>query len=183
MPRLFVALPLPTAVTDVLAAVREPADDVRWVPPEQMHVTLRFLGDVPEDDVAGIEAALARVRHPAVALRIAGLGVFASIRRPRVLWAGLEDAAAVTTLHRRTTAALASTGIEPDRKAFHPHVTLARLKREPSRWVRSFLKRHGAVATPPFLVEAMHLYESVLHADGAEHRVRRAFPLRADARS
>ena len=142
MIRAFVAIELDASVRQAFAQIQAtlrtrlqqavgPDVRVQWVKPESIHLTLKFLGDISEDRVPGIQAALARAAsgHVRFAVAVEGLGVFPDARAPRVLWAGLTARAdALKRLAGDVETALAAIGCSPDPKPFHPHLTLARIK-------------------------------------------------------
>jgi 2'-5' RNA ligase len=168
MPRLFVALDVPAAVRDTLVALREDdLDGARWTKPEQLHCTLRFLGDTPEDQVPEIKAALARIDVPLLRLDLDGLTAFPSRRRPRVLVARITPTEEMMNLQRHIEAAVQELGFEPENRPFRPHVTVARLKRADARAVHHWLRVHTVEAA--FEADAFHLYASVLEPSGAIH--------------
>jgi 2'-5' RNA ligase len=167
--RMFVALTPPEEVVqhlDEFLAVRREAASFRWALPEQMHVTLAFLADVPDrtlDDLVERLTRAARRRHP-VPTRIAGGGAFPNAARARVLWAGLElDETGRTEVGRMATGARAAAvkaGIEVDGQRFRPHITVARLGRpeEVSRWVQLL----DAYAGPDWVADRIELVASYL---------------------
>ena len=177
MPRLFIAIDLPAAQAEALAALRDEALPARWTRPTQFHLTLRFVGEVDEGVAARLEAALAEVAAAPVALRVEGLGAFPSVRRPRVLFAALAEAPGLVLLQAEVEAAVQRLGLPADPKPFRPHVTLARIKGARPRAVREFLKTHADLALPPFEAGAFVLYESHLGPSGAAHRVRATYAL------
>lgn len=175
MPRLFVAIDLPDTHVDTLQRLRTEAFDARWTPAEQYHLTLRFIGDTAADRVPAIEEALGSLSVPAFILRGKGLGVFPSRRRPRVLFANVDQTTPLVEVQADVERACQRAGLDPDPKAFHPHVTIARLKGARPREVRSYLKTHQGVTLAPFTVQQFHLYESRLHPEGALHERVRTF--------
>jgi 2'-5' RNA ligase len=138
--RLFVALEPPDAVRRRIAAAAvalrraagRAADDVRWVAPENVHLTLQFLGAVPETRLADVRAAVAAAAAAApgaISLEVRGAGAFPSARRPRVVWLGLGgDLAALEALVRDLGARLAPLGFPPEERAFTAHLTLGRAR-------------------------------------------------------
>ncbi|MBN2469641.1 MAG: RNA 2',3'-cyclic phosphodiesterase [Anaerolineae bacterium] len=138
--RLFVALELPPPVLDVLKGLqarlqRDAAHCVRWVRPGGIHLTLKFLGEVPASQKTDIIRALeaAADGHPPLALQVAGLGCFPNTSRPRVVWAGLAgDLDALEALQRSTERALSPLGFPPEKRGFSPHLTLGRVQRSAS---------------------------------------------------
>ena len=177
MPRLFIAIDLPGDHKAQLAALHDEALPGRWIPTAQYHLTLRFIGEVDEAQAATIEQTLATVHADAFALQGRGLGVFPSMRKPRVLFAAIDPAPALTALQTKIEQALRTLGLDADAKPFHPHVTLARLRRAAPRTVRAFLHAHASSILAPFEVTDFCLYESLLRPEGALHKRRAAFPL------
>jgi 2'-5' RNA ligase len=177
MPRLFIALDVPAAVRDALIALRtEALDGARWTKPEQLHCTLRFLGGTPEEQIAKIKAALARIEAPPLGLKISGLTAFPSRRRPRVLVARVTPTNELINLQRQIENAVQELGFEPEDRPFRPHVTVARLKRADARAVHRWLRAHSVEAA--FEADAFHLYASVLKPSGAVHERLASFALR-----
>jgi 2'-5' RNA ligase len=179
MPRLFIALDVPAAVRESLVVLRDDdLDGARWTKPEQLHCTLRFLGDTPEEQVPEIEAALARIdAPPSLSLEISGLTAFPSRRRPRVLVARVTPTDELMDLQRQIEAAVQELGVEPENRPFRPHVTVARLKRADAAAVHDWLRTH--IVEAAFEADAFHLYASVLKPSGAVHERLASFALRA----
>ncbi|MCW8862543.1 MAG: RNA 2',3'-cyclic phosphodiesterase, partial [Rhodospirillales bacterium] len=128
MLRLFVAIEMPEDVAEALSHLRTGIPGARWVRPENMHLTLRFIGEVGEDEAHGVDSALSLIRAPAFSLRLAEVGCFKSGKRARALWAGAEAGESLTRLQAKVDKALVSEGLEYEARKFKPHVTLARLK-------------------------------------------------------
>jgi 2'-5' RNA ligase len=132
--RLFIAINLPGDVRDRIhdaaAPLREAAPDIAWTPPERLHLTLKFLGERPESDVAPLEAMLRSIgdRHAPMPLVIEGGGAFPSLARPRVIWAGIAAEPRLELLHHDVESACASLGYEVEGRAFRPHLTLGRAR-------------------------------------------------------
>lgn len=196
--RLFIAMDLPEAIRAQLAALAIDLPGVRWVPAHQLHLTLRFLGDVADGSPRqALEAALAQIVGPPLSVSLRGVGQFPERGRPRVLWAGLTPVEPVFALAARVEAATAAAGFAPEPRPFSPHVTLARLKDPPPRrdaeeamppsspssrarmGARGFLAAHAGLDSPPFTVDEVRLYSSVLGSRGATHRVELRVPLRS----
>ena len=180
MPRLFVALDLPEDRRPLLEALQTDALSARWTPPEQYHLTLRFIGDVTERQADAVEQALASVPGALFSLQSPGLGVFPSRRKPRVLFADIERANALMTLQHRIDEALLSAGVDRADKPFHPHITVARLKRARPQAVRRYLREQQDFHLAPFPVTEFVLYQSDLTSEGAIHTPRATFALTAD---
>jgi 2'-5' RNA ligase len=180
MPRLFVAVDLPDAVKAELVRLQPPSGNgVRCTPPDQMHLTLHFLGDVDLDPVV---EALQRVKAASFSLRLEGVGTFGSAGRGFILWAGFGYCPAVLALHAAIADALQQTGYQPERRPFSPHLTLARCKpRTPRSVIDDFLRRHANFRSADFPIRQFALYSSTLTPDGAEYRREAHFPLGGDA--
>lgn len=164
MPRLFIALDLPPQPRQGLASLCSGIPGARWVSAEQLHLTLRFLGQVPPDHVDAARARLAGVSVAAFRASLRGVGLFPPTptrRKPaRVLWAGVDPPGPVAALKDALDAALGPDPESADR-AFSPHVTLARFKEPPPPdALARFLEQHRALASAPFPLDAFHLYES-----------------------
>ena len=169
MPRLFLAIDIPGEIKEQLALFAGELPAARWVPAEQLHLTLRFIGEVGPQTFAAIKAALSGLTFRRFTLELRGAGHFPPGNHPRVLWVGVQPSAALGELHRELELALIDPGITPDERPFSPHLTLARLKDTVPASVRSFELRHEGLAFPPFEVSKVVLYSSVLTNQGAIH--------------
>jgi 2'-5' RNA ligase len=179
--RLFVAADVPTeqrrAVNDAVAAVRQESWGGRWPRLESQHVTLKFLGWTPEDRIEAVvdaAAAVAAGRRPA-SVRIDGLGAFPSLRRARVLWAGVDDPSGLLTgLAADLDSTFEALGYVVEKRPFTPHLTLARF-RSPVRLEGLPPRPWGELA--PFELGGFRLYRSRLHPQGARYEVLATFDL------
>ena len=186
MIRTFIAVETPPEVRAAAAGLTDRlrrgwrASEVRWVPPENLHLTLRFLGETEESGVAPLTAALDGVTAgtPPCQLTLGPLGAFPDVRRPRVLWLGLKGAgtAALRSLQRRIEERVTGLGWEREGRPFSPHLTLGRVR--PGRaadpgegWTRA------AVPELAFRVEEVVLMRSDLRPDGARYSVLHRAPL------
>ena len=181
--RLFVALDIPENVRSALAALvnrlRAACPDARWVRVEGVHVTLKFIGEVPNEKVDAIKTALASVPgRAAISLIFKGLGFFPSERRPRVLWAGIECGPDLAALAAAVETALAPVGIPREDRTFTPHLTLARFEAP-----RGLSALHAAIENAGPLdfgataAKEFHLYQSVLKRGGAEYTLLATYSL------
>lgn len=179
MPRLFVAAPIDEAVRSNLARVGTAADakGVRWVEPENLHLTLAFLGEVDQRSLPLVEDAVyAATEGESSPLRLSaqGLGGFPDERSARVLWAGVDgEVPRLLALRKRLVAELRSAGFEVDSRRFRPHITLARFRSAqplPSRLAR--LQEFGE-----WQVDELQVIESHLRPSGARYVVRADVPL------
>lgn len=177
MIRIFAALELPDDVRDRLAMLAGGVPGARWISPENMHITLRFVGEVDEPAFADVAAALSRVEAPAFDLAIEGVGNFAHGRKPTMLWAGVAKNPALDLLQGRVDQAVTGTHLPPDAWRFTPHVTLARLKGSPPGRVQQFIADHSLLRLPPFRVESFTLFSSFLGHAGAIYRAEATYEL------
>lgn len=168
--RLFVAIDPPPDVRAALARLQEGVPGARWLAPETLHLTLRFIGEVDGGAVRDVSAALARVDTESFDLAIAGVGHFETGRRPHTLWAGVAPSEPLARLRRKVESALGEAGLPRDDRKFTPHVTLARLKDAKPGRVQEFLARRALFRAPPFRVEGFTLFSSLLSKSGAIHR-------------
>jgi 2'-5' RNA ligase len=174
--RLFVALALPDAVADGLLALQGGIPGARWSTREQLHLTLRFIGEVDGRDAAAIDDALASIRSPRFTLELKGVGEFSG-KNPRALWAGVRDGAPVDHLQRKIESAVQRVGIAPEERKFSPHVTLARLRGAPRDRVITFLSAYALYASGSFDANAFILYSSALTPNGSLYRPERSYRL------
>jgi RNA 2',3'-cyclic 3'-phosphodiesterase len=175
MPRLFTAIEIPEPIRQHLSLLRAPLDGAKWIAPEDMHITLRFAGDIDgrtADDFAGL---LGGVRARPFAVSIGGVGAFGG-RDPRVLWAGVEAGEAIEALYSANDRAARAAGLEPEGRAFKAHVTLARMRRARQQAVARFLAENGALRTEPFTATRFVLLSARPGTGGPPYVVEAAFP-------
>ncbi len=167
--RLFTALLPPAVVRGELAAAMQPLTGVRWSPPENLHLTLRFIGDCDAAKCDALAGALARVRVEPFILPVEGIGVFPSRGPAKVIWAGLGGAhTRLFQLRKQVDEALLSVDLTLDVHHFQPHITLGRLagNYDPKELAK-YLARHAKFEAPPFRAEEFHLMASTLHGGSA----------------
>ncbi len=177
MPRLFTAIPLPPALADTLAGLATPLAGARWIEPEDMHLTLRFAGDIDNRAADEFHAALSAIDEPAFTLTLSGFGVFGG-QQPRALWAGVTESPWLDGLARANEHAARRAGLPPGRHGFKPHVTLARLKGTRPEAVARMLEGLGAFTSAPFPVEHFSLFSSRPKVGGGPYVTEGIFPLR-----
>jgi 2'-5' RNA ligase len=175
MHRLFLAIRPPEEIRDLLIDVMDDGADFHWQSDEQLHLTLRFIGEVERPLATDIAHSMAGLRSPPFELRLSGLGTF-DHRSGGAIWAGVEPAEPVKALAARVERICQSAGLAPERRAFRPHITLARWKGPRSHEARAFLDgRH--LASEPFAVDHVILYESRLSRHGAHYEAVEQFEL------
>ena len=168
MHRLFVAIRPPEPIRDLLIDAMDDSPDFRWQDEEQLHLTLRFIGDVERPVANDLADALGRIRAQGLLLRVSGVGRFEQ-RSSGALWAGVEPKAPLTELAAKVERVCQQVGLEPERRAYFPHITLARWKGRRSREVADFLQRRGGLSSEPFSVSEFILFESRLSRHGAHY--------------
>lgn len=168
MHRLFVAIRPPEDIRDLLIDAMDDSADFRWQGEEQLHLTLRFIGEVERPTADDLADALGGIRSGRLELRIAGVGRFEQ-RNAGALWAAVEPKPPLAALAAKIERVCQSVGLEPERRAFHPHITLARWKGRRTREVHDFLDRRRDLSSEPFAVDAFILFESRLSRHGAHH--------------
>jgi 2'-5' RNA ligase len=168
MHRLFVAIRPPEAIRDLLVDAMDDGPELRWVGDEQLHLTLRFIGEVERPLANDLAAALARVRFDRFELRLSGVGRF-DRRSGGALWAGVEPRQPVAVLAAKVERICQEAGLESERRAFHPHITLARWNGRSSRAAGAFVERAKALSSAPFAVDRFILFESRLSRHGPHY--------------
>lgn len=168
MHRLFVALRPPESIRDVLVDAMDESPEFRWQTDEQLHLTLRFIGEVDRPVANDLADSFARLHAHCFTLRIDGTGMFAQ-RSAGLLWASVEPKAPVAALAAKIERACQENGLDAERRAFHPHITLARWKGRRTREAHEFLGRTRGLSTDPFDVTEFTLFESRLSRHGAHY--------------
>ncbi len=177
MTRLFIAIDMPEEVKERLKDLCLGVRGARWVKDQQFHLTLRFIGEVDGPTVTRLESILGSVKHRPFELSLADVGCFPPRGHPRVLWAGVRGGEELTLLRNRIESVLRRCGMEPERRRFTPHVTLARLHDTPLEAVLEWITQHASFSLEPFLVERFILYISHLGRAGSVHVPAAAYPL------
>jgi 2'-5' RNA ligase len=178
MPRLFTALEVPAPIAFSLSLLRGGLPGARWIDPGNYHITLRFIGDIDERTADEIAAALARVSRPPFELSLDGVGAFGG-RRPHSLFAGVKPSPALRELQAEQERIIQRLGLEPERRKFTPHVTLARMRNASEPDVAAYLALRGDFRTPPFPVGRFVLLSSRASRGGGPYVMEEAYPLAA----
>lgn len=178
MHRLFVALRPPGPVRAKLTAIMGGVADARWQDDDQLHITLRFIGEVDGRQADDVAAALGTVSGPPLDLRIDGLGMFDKRGRVDALWAGVTPYDAIAALHRKVDRACVMAGLAPEGRAYLPHITLARFARSAMPDLSGFMALHAGLSSASFTLDAFALFESHLGSDGARYDCVARYPLR-----
>jgi len=176
--RLFVAIPIPDAVAQVLLFMQSGVPGARWQTREQLHLTLRFIGEVDGREADAVHDALSAISAPPFTIVLKGVGEFGG-KKPRALWAGVETSEALLHLQRKIETALQRIGLEAEPRKFTPHITLARLKATPQGRVMDYLVDHALYASAPFAAGAFVLYSSHLAPNGSLYRAEHSYRLKS----
>jgi 2'-5' RNA ligase len=150
----------------------------RWISPENHHLTLRFLGDTDASQAEDLIGRLSRLDAPPFPIRIEGLGLFGERRRQQQLYAGVAPEPRLAHLNQKIEQAAQRTGFTPERRRFHPHVTLARMRNPDRRRLDQFLAANAHLTVPAFEVTGFTLFESFLGSERAVYEPLAEFELR-----
>jgi RNA 2',3'-cyclic 3'-phosphodiesterase len=188
--RTFIAIELPeatrVALYDFRELLRRKGMHATWVKPEVMHLTLRFLGDVTAEQASTLSAILTEAYSSMIApvLLVRGVGVFPSLNKPSILWAGIETLQGnLETLQQAAESGARQIGIAPEAKTFHPHITLARFKKqEDSRSAAQLITPYLSQGMPPefgneFRASNVVLFRSTLTKNGPVYKILQEFSL------
>ncbi len=177
MLRLFVGISFPPELKLRLSLLCTGIPKARWVDAGNLHLTLRFIGEVSEGTAADVDEALVQLRAKRFELQLAGTGVFGG-GRPRNLWVGVERNPELITLRDKIELALTRTGLPPEPRKFAPHVTLARLQNPPLDKLAEFLAAHAGFRAEPLPVSAFSLIASYPTKSGSVYEDEADYPLR-----
>ncbi|GAB0118279.1 RNA 2',3'-cyclic phosphodiesterase [Acidisoma sp. 7E03] len=165
--RLFVALDLPWPLRARLSQLATGIQGCRWLSPENLHLTLRFIGEVPHWRAEEIDLALQAIRARSFPLTVSGVGLFEKAGRVTSLWAGIERSPQLDHLQAKVETALQRAGLEPERRRFTPHVTLARLDQAANEKITGFIQGNSLFRAEPYEVDRFTLFSSQLGKEGS----------------
>lgn len=177
MVRLFVGLPLPVAVVDRLGALLGGVPGARWARPDQLHLTLRFIGEVDGGAFDDLRLELGRIRAAAFAMGLSGIDLLGDRHRARVLFVAVEPCPPLIELQARIEDAVCRLGLPPARRRFSPHVTLARLNGAPPPRIGDYLSHNALFRSGGFAIERFVLFSSHLSRSGSIYRTEASYPL------
>ncbi|MDD2867667.1 RNA 2',3'-cyclic phosphodiesterase [Neomegalonema sp.] len=177
MIRSFIALPLPVRIAADLEALRAPVPEARWVAPQNLHLTLAFLGEQHPHALEDADLALSAIRAPVLELRLEGVGLFGG-DKPTALYAALAENPDLRRLQAKVERALRQAGVKFESRNFTPHVTVAWLGRKaPRHRLISWLEGFALHRSPAFAVEEFALYRSEMGTGGSVYEAMREYPL------
>ncbi len=177
MIRLFIAVYPPPDIRARLSGLCAGVTDAKWVPPENMHLTLRFIGEVEEPSLDDLDQELRKIAMPSFALTLSGVGHFESRGRVHAIWAGARPSPELNDLQHRVDAAVRRAGLPSEGRRFMPHVTLGRLRNAKPDAVGLWLQANGAFRGFPFTVSEFTLFASYPGKEAAVYRVLEEYPL------
>ncbi len=159
--RVFAALPIPDMIAEAVLPLMDHVPGANWRPRENLHITLAFYGELDQPVVADLDAELARIPTTPFTLRLAGAGHFAKGREPTSIWLGVEENSALRDLARHCAKAARGAGVEPERRNYRPHLTLAYLAPGVDFVrIQRFEQRHSLWRSEPFTADRFNLYSS-----------------------
>ncbi|HYE44346.1 MAG TPA: RNA 2',3'-cyclic phosphodiesterase [Caulobacter sp.] len=177
MLRLFAAIAIPHEIAQVLQRAQDGLPGTRWRTAEQLHITLRFFGEVREDRADDLDSELSVISAAPFQLDLAGVGHFGEAQDIRAIWAGVAESEPLRALARRCETAARRAGLAADTRAYHPHVTLAYLNRPDPGRVMAWEQAHNLMRSPGFMVGRFGLYSSHQTRDGSVYRLERDYRL------
>lgn len=169
MHRLFVACRPPQAVRSVLVSLMGGVEGARWQRDDQLHITLRFIGEVTTDIANDVAEALSIVHAAPVEIALDGVGSFNKRGKVHTLWAGVRPRDGLEALHKKIDRTIAALGLSPEMRAYLPHITLARLNVPPEN-VAAFVAAHAGLTSPPIVIRDFALFESLATSEGNVYR-------------
>ncbi|MEL6284437.1 MAG: RNA 2',3'-cyclic phosphodiesterase [Pseudomonadota bacterium] len=178
MIRCFLAIAIPEEIADAIDDIQNGLRNANWVPAENLHITLSFLGDLDRHQLGDLDAVLSKLTAPRVSLTLAGVGSFGG-RDPRLVFANVAENADLRRLQAKVETAVQSAEIEIETRRYTPHVTLARWRRGEVRWpeMRPYVEAHNLFRSNVFDVDAYHLYRSELGRHGPSYEIMASYPL------
>jgi 2'-5' RNA ligase len=177
MYRLFVGIDLPSDVADQLVRISNGLPGARWLNPEQLHLTLRFIGEVDGGVFADARGALDTVDMHPFELSLKGVGFFPPRGRAETLWVGIEKSEPLLLLHQKIETALSHSGIQKEQRKFVPHIAIARIRETHANRLGPYIVANSLFETSPLWVDSFHLYTSHLSSSGASYSIEHSYPL------
>lgn len=178
MIRLFTGLEIPPSAAQRLSLLQAGLQGARWIDPENFHITLRFIGDVPEDTASEVDEALSHIYEDPFSLELHGIGQFGH-DKPHAVWAGVAESAPLRALQAHQEIALQRLGLRPEPRKYTPHVTVARLNKRntsPSD-VMHYIEHNNLFASKPFEITRFVLFSARSSKGGGPYVVERSYPL------
>ncbi len=165
--RLFTAIEFDDLIKSQLLDLRDNLHGLKWVRENQLHLTLRFIGNVDDGQAAILNQQFQKIQDSSLRLKIQGVGVFPDTSRARILWAGIVAERNLFALQEKIEEAIVKSGLEPETRAYHPHITLARIKYVDREILKNYLEKHREWSLETVYINSFHLVESTLNRDGS----------------
>jgi len=178
MHRLFAAIRPPADIRAKLLGLMSGVTHARWQDDDQLHITLRFIGEVDRNKASDIADLLSHISFTPFEIALSGVGCFESKGHPHTLWAGLHPRTPLTHLHQKIDRDCLHADLLPDDRSYRPHITLARLNRATGPFDK-FLVQHAGLASPSFMVNDFMLFESHLGQSGSTYHMIERYPAKA----
>jgi len=177
--RLFVGLRPPRDIRVALVGIMGGIAGARWQRDDQLHLTLRYIGEVDHRTADEVALAVSRIHADAIVTALHGVGQFTKLGRTDAIWAGLSPGDALARLHKKVDHAIVALGLPAEGRAYLPHITLGRLPRSlgANGEIDAFVAAHAGLASAPFTFSHITLFESQLTRDGARYEVVDRWPM------
>jgi RNA 2',3'-cyclic 3'-phosphodiesterase len=177
MIRLFAALPVPPDIAEGLQRRQQGLPGARWSPLDNLHITLRFFGEVSEPVAAELDDGLAALGADGFELALEGVGSFGEREQVRAVWAGVADSEPLRRLAARCETVAKRCGLKAETRSYRPHVTLAYLRHTPEARAAAWVQGHNMLRSPPWRAWSFGLYSSWRSQDGSRYELEREYPL------
>jgi len=175
--RLFIAIDIPEEIKKNLLQISFGIPGAKWMEDDQIHLTLRFIGEVLGNTYLDITEALKHIKVKPFSIQLKGIGHFPPRKHPKVLWVGVEKSDELFQLKKKIDHILNTLHLDAEDRKFHPHITLARLKNSPASRVGLYIAENNLFKTEPIGVHDFHLYSSILNEKGALHQKEASYNL------
>jgi 2'-5' RNA ligase len=178
MKRLFIAIDFDPSIIEQIQNISYGVRNAHWIPEDQIHLTLRFIGNCEETKFREILSALYQIQFRTFTIDVKGVGHFPPRGKPNILWVGIKQSAELHSLFNTIQHSLSKIDIPKENRKFHPHITVARIKKKisPSEII-PFLTRNSLFRIDKVPVKNFHLYSSILKQKGAIHNIEETYPL------
>lgn len=177
MIRLFIGLELASEQKSALQILMQGIGGVKWQRDDQLHLTLSFIGEVPKNVARDIASGLSKIHFSPFDLSLAGVGLFGSLDKPRMLWSGVQDATPLCHLHEKVERVLIGLGIEHEARKYKPHVTLTRVRKRIRPFeIEQWMMNNDNFVAPTLRVEHFTLFSSQLSHNGSYYTAEVSFP-------
>ncbi|MDH5654753.1 MAG: RNA 2',3'-cyclic phosphodiesterase [Spirochaetia bacterium] len=181
--RLFTAISIPVSIQEEIGNICYGIPNARWVKKEQLHITLCFIGEMEQHQLPSLTEVLSDVSFKSFNLNLKGIGQFLTAKDLNTIWLGVKDSDELTELQSRVSKKLKSIGINPDKKKYSPHVTLARIKKATGGRIREYMEEFSQFQTEIFPVHSFNLFSSSLYPGGPVHTLEKEFFFQSNNRS